>query len=211
MILPDQLPPFARELAATPTLVERLRAVLSPPDDQPALDTMSRPRSAAVLLPLYDRDGVPHLLFTRRAATLRAHRGEISFPGGSRDPADQSLCATARRESSEELGLDPARVQLLGALDPVFTVVSNFLVTPIVGFLPQGPGPLRPNPAEVAAIIEVPLPALADPAIFHVEHWSRNGIIRSVYFFDYQSLRIWGVTARIVYDLLCCLAHDHAP
>jgi 8-oxo-dGTP pyrophosphatase MutT (NUDIX family) len=209
MLLPDQLPPFAEELATTERLVAHLRRLLTCPEDN-ATGGVGQPRSAAVLLPLYDRGGVPHLLFTRRATTLRAHRGEIAFPGGARDPRDRTLCETALRESYEELGLEPLRVQLLGTLTPVFTVVSNFLITPVVGFLAEGLGPLRPNPAEVAAIIEVPVPALADPTIFHVEYWKRSGIIRPVYFFDYRSSRIWGATARIVYNLLQCLATSPA-
>jgi len=204
--LPDQLPPFAAELTNTQTLVDRLRERLAPPEHYTAPSAVGQPRDAAVLLPLYARDHVPHLLFTQRAATLRAHRGEISFPGGSRDPADRSLWETALRESGEEIGLDPRRVQLLGALPPVPTVVSNFLVMPFVGFLPHGPGPLRPNPAEVAMVLEVPLPALANPAIFHVEYWTRGGAPHPIYFFDYGSSRIWGFTARVLYVLFQLLA-----
>jgi 8-oxo-dGTP pyrophosphatase MutT (NUDIX family) len=100
-------------------------------------------RIAAVLLPLFEQDGQIFLAFIRRATTLRSHSGEIAFPGGSVDPGDTSIVMTALREAQEEIGLDPARVEVLGLLSPVFTVVSNFLITPVVAFLPQGLGELH--------------------------------------------------------------------
>ncbi len=159
-------------------------------------------RAAAVLAPLYLREGRPHLLFTRRAETLNAHRGEISFPGGRYEPDDGSLEQTALREAQEEIGLAPERVDLLGLLEPVWTVVSNFTILPFVGLLPTGPGDLRLNPAEVAALIEAPLTELANPAIFHVEEWVRGGVARPVYFYEYGPHRIWGATARMLFELL---------
>lgn len=160
------------------------------------------PRAAGVLIPLYARDGRPHLLFTRRSPSLAAHSGEISFPGGSRDPDDPSLADTALREAHEELGIAPDRVQVLGQLAPVFTVVSNFLITPFVGWMGSEPTPLAPNPNEVAEVIEAPLVALVDPAIFHVEQWMRYGVPHPVYFYDYGPYRIWGATARVLHQLL---------
>ncbi len=168
-------------------------------------------RVAAVLAPLYLRAGRPHLLFTRRAATLHAHRGEISFPGGSHDPADGALQETALREAQEEINLAPERVMLLGTLEPVVTVVSNFTIIPFVGLLPSGPGLLRPNPQEVAEIIEAPLADLADPAIFHTEEWVRAGQPHTVYFFDYGPHRIWGATARMLVALLELLRRAETP
>ncbi|HEY7126060.1 MAG TPA: CoA pyrophosphatase [Ktedonobacterales bacterium] len=159
-------------------------------------------RAAAVLAPLYLHDGRPHLLFTQRAETLNAHRGEISFPGGRYEPGDGSLEQTALREAREEIGLAPERVELLGLLAPVWTVVSNFTILPFVGLLPTGPGDLRLNSAEVAALIEAPLAELANPAIFHVEEWVRGGVARPVYFYDFGPHRIWGATARMLFELL---------
>lgn len=174
----------------------------SPPAFPPAL---TGPRAAGVLVPLYARDDRPYLLFTRRSSTLASHSGEISFPGGARDPGDASLIATALREAQEELGITEARVQVLGLLEPVFTTVSNFLMTPVVGWLGETPMPLAPNPAEVAELIEAPLDALADPAIFHVEHWVRQGLPHAVYFYDLGPYRIWGATARVLHQLLALL------
>lgn len=167
-------------------------------------------RLAAVLAPLYARDGVPHLLFTRRTSTLSTHRGEISFPGGSRDPEDASLRETALREAYEELAIEPALVRVLGALPPVRATVSNFAVAPYLGWLPEGLPPLLPNPAEVAEVIEAPLAALADPAIFHEEQWFRGGpadgmLAHTVYFYDFGPHRIWGLTGRILHTLLALL------
>lgn len=193
-------------------LLPHLRRVLAPAADTLVAGMPGGERVAAVLAPLYARDGQPHLLFTRRASTLQSHRGEISFPGGSQELTDRSLAETALREAQEEIGLAPARVELLGRLEPVVTVVSNFTIIPFVGFLPTGTGPLRPNPQEVADIIEAPLAALADPAIFHAEEWIRLGQPHTVYFYDYGSNRIWGATARMLFDLLGRLrAGDDLP
>ncbi len=187
-------------------IVRRLRQTLTPPAPDIPVGVPGGQRIAAVLAPFYLRDGRPYLLFTRRAATLKSHRGEISFPGGSREPGDATLEQTALRETEEEIGLSPERVTLLGTLEPVVTVVSNFTIMPFVGVLPGGPGLLRPNPHEVDEIIEAPLADLADPAIFHVEEWVRTGQPHLVYFFDYGPNRIWGATARMLVSLLERLA-----
>lgn len=159
-------------------------------------------RKAAVLLALFVQHGETHLTFIRRASTLRAHSGEIAFPGGSYDSEDASLVATALREASEEIGLLPARVEVLGLLPPVFTVVSNFLIVPVVAYLPSGPGQLLIQTSEVAEVLLLQLKALADPAIAHTEVWSTDGRTRTVYFYDHGPLRIWGATARILFQLL---------
>jgi 8-oxo-dGTP pyrophosphatase MutT (NUDIX family) len=155
-------------------------------------------RRAAVLLPLFEQDGEISLAFIRRASTLRVHGGEIAFPGGKVEPADVSLVSTSLREAHEEIGLEPTRVEVIGLLTPVFTVVSNYLITPVVAFLPYGLGPLRLQESEVAELILAPLRALADPAIAHTEQWARGGKQRTVHFYDYGTYRIWGATGRIL-------------
>jgi 8-oxo-dGTP pyrophosphatase MutT (NUDIX family) len=188
--------------ALIPYLRRRLTAQVAP---DPLPHSQPEARAAAVLAPLYAVDGRPRLLFTRRTTHLRSHSGEIAFPGGGHDPIDPSLEATALREAWEELALDPARIEVLGALPPVFTVVSNYLVLPIVGWLGAGLPPLVPNAYEVAEVIEAPLAALADPAIFHEELWTRRGAPHPVRFYDLSPYRIWGMTAHVLHTLLALL------
>src|SRR5581483_12199037 len=107
-------------------------------------------RRAAVLLSLFEQDGEVYIAFIRRASTLRLHSGEIALPGGSADPSDLSPARTALREAQEEIGLEPGRVEVLGVLEPIFTVVSNYVIVPVVAFLPQGLGTLHLQTSEVA-------------------------------------------------------------
>ncbi|WP_069801450.1 NUDIX hydrolase [Thermogemmatispora onikobensis] len=191
-------------------VVTALRSRLAPPDQAPSMapppEIASRPlRHAAVLLPLFDADGLPCLLLIRRSPTLRTHSGEIAFPGGSVDPQDRDPVMTALREAQEEIGLPPERAEVLGLLPPSFTLVTNFWITPVVAFLPSGPGPLTLQTSEVAEIIRAPLPSLADPRIFHSEVWDTSGLRRVVYFYEYGPYRIWGATARILHQLLSLL------
>jgi 8-oxo-dGTP pyrophosphatase MutT (NUDIX family) len=143
-----------------------------------------------------------HLAFIRRAATLRAHGGEIAFPGGSADPDDISLIMTALREAHEEIGLVSERVEVLGLLSPVFTFVSNFLILPVVAYLPEGPGELLVQTSEVAELLLLPLRGLTDPAVAHREVWAREGRSQIVMTYYYENLRIWGATGRILSNLL---------
>ncbi len=159
-------------------------------------------RKASVLLGLFDQKNESHLVFIRRASTMREHRGEIAFPGGAAEVSDVSPIMTALREAQEEIGLDPSRVEVLGIMPPVFTVVSNFLITPVVAFLPEGPGTLQLQTSEVAELILLPLQGLANPVIYHTEQWVRDDVQHTVYFFDYGSYRIWGATARMLNTLL---------
>ena len=159
-------------------------------------------RNASVLIALFDENNETYLSFIRRASTLRTHSGEIAFPGGAADASDVSPIVTALREAQEEIGLAPSRVEVLGIMPPVFTVVSNFLITPVVAYLPEGPGTLQLQVSEVAEIIFLPLQGLADPSIYHTEQWVRDDVPHTVYFFDYGSYRIWGATGRMLSMLL---------
>lgn len=193
-----------------------LRASLQPVSAVDALvDVLEgeRPqaRKAAVLLSLFAQNDEIYLVFIRRASNLRAHSGEIAFPGGSYDTEDISLVSTALREAEEEIGLSSARVEILGLLPPVFTVVSNFLIAPVVAYLPLGPGQLHIQTSEVAETLLLPLQALSNPTIAHTEVWSTGGRTRTVYFYDYGSLRIWGATGRILHSLLASLTLPSHP
>jgi 8-oxo-dGTP pyrophosphatase MutT (NUDIX family) len=159
-------------------------------------------RNASVLIALFEEHNETYMSFIRRSSTLRAHSGEIAFPGGAADISDVSSIITALREAQEEIGLAPSRVEVLGIMPPVFTVVSNFLITPVVAHLPEGPGTLQLQVSEVAEIIFLPLQGLADPSIYHTEQWVRDNVSHTVYFFDYGAYRIWGATARMLTMLL---------
>jgi 8-oxo-dGTP pyrophosphatase MutT (NUDIX family) len=162
---------------------------------------------AAVLLPLYRRDGAWHLVFIRRTEHPGdPHSGQVAFPGGRREPHDPDSIATALREAQEEIGLAPTAVRVLGALPP-FSTVSRFLVTPVVGEL-DWPQPLRPDAREVARIFSIPLAWLATPGRHRVRAYPHPGHpqVRDVVFFDeYDGEHLWGVSARITLDFLHCL------
>lgn len=201
------LVPYLREcLGAVPAEAEAAIAPTLPttPTASPPLAAVP-PRAAAVLAPLHALDGRPHLIFTVRSLDVASHRGEISFPGGSRDPGDADLAATALRETDEELGIAPWHVEVLGALPVVFAGPSNFAVTPFVGWLGEGMPVVVPSPAEVAEVIYAPLAALDDPAIHHTEIWQRFGQPHLLHFYDFGQYRIWGATGRMLHALLALL------
>ncbi len=156
---------------------------------------------AAVLVPLVERGGGPHLVFAKRTDRVGTHRGQIAFPGGTVSADDASLLAAALRESEEEVGLSPTAVEALGALDDTETFATRFVITPWVGVI-RAPVVWRPDGEEIEKVIEVPLAALLEPANVRVEHWAREGVVRPVYFYEYGGERIWGATARIVKDYL---------
>jgi len=152
-----------------------------------------------VLLAMYGYPRAPGLVFTERRAYLRRHAGEISFPGGGRDHPGEPLVTTALREAEEEIGLDRDAVELAGALPPVGTFVTGFKVYPFVGLIDEHAA-LRPNPAEVAAILMLSLDELRKG--FGMRRLVRRGIpIRTPTYVVADHL-IWGATARILGELL---------
>ena len=158
---------------------------------------------AAVLIPLYQEDGDWKLLFTRRTDSVDVHAGQVSFPGGQIEDSDNSIVAAALREAQEEVGLDPADVELLGQLNPLLTV-TQFLVTPVVGVIPW-PYALVTNPTEVARTFGVPIRWLADPNNLEVQEREPMVPGRSIqvyYFKEFEGETIWGVTARITVNFL---------
>ncbi len=171
----------------------------------PALLKTLRP--AAVLAPVLRRGEVFTMLLTRRADHLRSHRGQISFPGGRRDDTDVSAAANALREAQEEVGLDPARVEVLGYLDD-YPVISRNLVTPVVGLVEGEFTPVI-DPSEVAQVFEVPLEVVLDPSAYERKNLSRDGLVVPYFELNWGGFRIWGATAGMLYDL-CHRVDRHA-
>lgn len=140
------------------------------------------------------------MVLTRRSATLRAHGGEVAFPGGGRDEGE-SLADTARREAYEEVGLDPSSVEIIGELDHLSTITSGSFIVPYVGLLPGWPS-LEASPDEVEAVLHVPLAEVLHPDVFHEELWHLFGRERSIYFFELVDDTVWGATAAMLRQLL---------
>ncbi len=179
---------LARELATRPrTRLERVDKAV-----------------AAVLVPLLVVDGELHLLYTRRAASLPRHQGQIAFPGGTRDSGDVDPAATALREAHEEIGLAPADVRVLGALDDIETMTSRFVITPVVGLAPY-PYAWRPAPEEVDAVFTVAVRRLTAPGVARREVWEFGGQPYPVDLFAVDGHVIWGATHRITRGLLAML------
>lgn len=160
-------------------------------------------RPAAVLAPLFLRNDEPWILFTRRTEHLKNHGGEISFPGGGAEENDADLWQTALRETEEEMGIAAADIERLGQLDD-FISIYGYLVTPYVGSF-SDPYPYRPDPGEIAEVIELPLQRLRDPQIYHQEDWQHAGRTVPVDFYQLDGHNIWGMTAAILKQLLCRL------
>lgn len=160
-------------------------------------------RLAAVLLPLL---GGERLVLTRRAEHLSRHPGEISFPGGLAHNEDADLTATALRETEEELGLAPAEVEVLGALEPVHTFVSAIVIVPFVGVVSSEPV-FAPSEAEIAEVLAYPLDELS--AAETTVEWPRDGhVYRGFAYQMRDGNTIWGATATILHELIALLRAD---
>jgi 8-oxo-dGTP pyrophosphatase MutT (NUDIX family) len=155
--------------------------------------------AAAVLVPLYEDGGELRVVLTKRRADLRRHAGEISFPGGRRDPDDVSLSDTALREAEEEIGLPRADVTLVGALERTSTFVTNYAIHPFVGLL-DGRRPWRASELEVDTVLE--------PFLLEVRagatrtRMERRGFTFETDAYVFDGELVWGATARILEDLL---------
>ena len=145
-----------------------------------------------------------------RTDDLPHHKGQVAFPGGGRDPGDADLRATALREAEEEVGIAPRDVEVLGALDDEATVASGFIVSPFVGVIPF-PYPFRPNPAEIVALLHVPIEPLLISNGFREETWERDGAPVRVLCLDHGPHVIWGLTARILRRFVELLRSEPPP
>ncbi|MDR3426290.1 MULTISPECIES: CoA pyrophosphatase [Silvimonas] len=166
-------------------------------------------RAAAVLIPIVPYPDGSRIILTERAAHLRHHGGQISFPGGRVDPQDQNPAATALREANEEIGLLPANVQVLGELGTYHTI-TGFNVTPVVGLVTPGMA-LQPEPGEVAAILELPWNVLLNPAHYELRWVERRGLRGKSLFVECGGITVWGATAGMLLMLARALGMPGQP
>jgi 8-oxo-dGTP pyrophosphatase MutT (NUDIX family) len=172
-------------------------------------------RPAAVLVALFEEaigtgpEVDARVFLTKRPDTMPSHQGEIAFPGGKHEEGlDASLRDTALREAHEEIGLDPASVEIVAELDSLVTVMGRFVLTPFVGLLPGRPT-ITPDPTEVVSVFDVPLSDLLDDATFREERWDvpagvgvTPGRNRPIHFFELPGETVWGATAHILAGFL---------
>jgi 8-oxo-dGTP pyrophosphatase MutT (NUDIX family) len=202
-------------LSADDSIIQRLQTQLLPrppalpaaeglvPDWAPERPFDRPPVPAAVLVGLVRRPEGLTVLYTERSPDLRAHSGQVAFPGGKVDAADADVAAAALREAWEEVGLAQEDARVLGFMDTYFTG-TNYLITPVVAEITPS-GPFVPNPGEVHSVFEVPLGRIADADSFGEFRISRNGQEHRTWQIDHDGHRIWGITANLtrrLHDLL---------
>ena len=158
-------------------------------------------RLAAVLILIYPCNKSLNTILIQRPTYNGIHSGQISFPGGKAEESDRDIIHTALREASEETGIDPQGVTLLGCLTPLYIPVSDTEVTPVVGWSNSKPD-LTINPAEVVHIIEANLQQLADPTIIKVKPFPVRNEMLEVKYYDYNGHIIWGATAMLLHELI---------
>jgi 8-oxo-dGTP pyrophosphatase MutT (NUDIX family) len=175
-------------------VLERDRLVVAPDE---------RVRAAVLVLFVYRR-GRPALVFAKKTEDVPHHKGQFSFPGGVVRASDGSIVEAALREAHEEIGVDPAAVEVLGLFHDSPTSVTNFVITPVLALARTEPV-FRPDGREIERVLEIPLAHLLDPACFREETWERGGVSRPVVFFRYGEDVVWGATGRILRELLDAL------
>ena len=154
-------------------------------------------KASAVLIPLFYNQGQYHILFTERSDEVVFHKGQVCFPGGTREPSDSSLLQTALRESEEEIGLEAKDIEILGELDDSITLVTNYVISPFVAFILH-PHSLKTNGREVKGAFSVPLSFLMDEANFKQDSYA----------YEYEGHIIWGATARILKQFIDLLKSE---
>ena len=178
---------------------QRLRQALSLRQKRPVV--AANRVSAAVLLPIYYKQGQYYILLTKRTEKVKEHKGQICFPGGVYQEDDETLVNTALRECAEEIGLMADKIEVLGELDDTVTVTSNYVVSPFIGFI-SWPHVLKVDQRETEEIIEIPISALLDKGCLREETEIIDGKVATLYFYHYQGRVIWGATARILNQFL---------
>ncbi len=180
-------------------MIEKLTHRLSKYKPETRLSNEQGRDRAAVLIPVVDQPE-PTIILTQRASHMGSHAGEVAWPGGRRDPEDESLKATALRESCEEIGLLPESVSVISEIRP-FISKYGLLVTPYVGIVDPAQE-LKANPDEIDAIFQVPLRWLCDDPRTQTDIVSRYGEDHEVPVYLYEGFRIWGLTAMILWEFM---------
>lgn len=184
-------------------LADALRRLLEQPARPGPFAGSDGHTPAAVLVPLYLAGSEPHVVLTRRRADLRRHAGEICFPGGRHERSDATLADTALREAQEEIGLDPTKVRIAGALTPTSTFVTAYTIHPFVGTM-SAEQAYSTSPEEVDAVLELSLGALRRSR--RRTQLTRRGFTFETDAYLLEDQLIWGATARILDDLLARVA-----
>lgn len=153
-------------------------------------------RPAGVLVALLIENSEARVYLTKRSSALKHHPGQIAFPGGKQDEGDDDIVAAALREASEEIGLDPSNVNVLGEM-PLHETVTGFNITPVVGLI-RSPFKPIPEPGEVDEVFHVPLRHVMTPANFSIQWRYWRGTRRRYYTVPFGPYYIWGATARIL-------------
>ena len=154
-------------------------------------------KASAVLIPLFYNQGQYHILFTERSEEVDFHKGQVCFPGGTREPSDSSLLQTVLREIEEEISLKAKDVEILGEFDDNVTLTSNYVISPFVALIPH-PYPLKADGREIREIFSVPLSFLMDEANFKQDSYA----------YEYEGHIIWGATARILRQFMGLLKSE---
>ncbi len=162
------------------------------------------PRQAGVLLLLYPIGDALHLVLTVRTSGLEHHGGQIALPGGGWEEGDASLRETALREAQEEIGVVADTLEIIGALTPLYVPTSHNVIHPFVAYTPCRPD-FRLDTREVAALLEVSLSLLLDPATRREEDWFWHGTTLHVPFYAVGEHKIWGATATVLAEFLALL------
>jgi 8-oxo-dGTP pyrophosphatase MutT (NUDIX family) len=198
-----------REAELARLLAERRRGLVG--DLDPRL--VSVPEAGlvrAAVLVLLERGGTGYcIVFTKRTQDVETHKGEVSFAGGMRDPQDSDDRATALREASEEIGVEPQDVTVLGELDPLVTV-TGFHVTPVVGVVDAG-YVYRNNPAEVERVLRVPMAHLREPSTWFEDLRTWRGEVHRLRSCRFGDDIIWGATSRMLQGFLAAVPPDLLP
>lgn len=185
---PSTSPDDWRIAGVPPAQMQRLRAHFP-----------AQPVPAAVLVPIVDRPAGLTMLLTERASTLRNHAGQVSFPGGRIEAEDESPAAAALRETFEEIGLAPDRIEVVGYLDTYLTI-TGYAVVPVVGFV-RPEFSLALDEFEVAGVFEVPLRVILDPSNHRLRRREVQGVEVAYYEIPYEDHHIWGATAGMLVGL----------